>query len=462
MSAATVAPTAKGKRTRLPAIRLVKSSRFAVVASRWLFASLLTLLAGLLFLPWQQNVRGTGRVVAYAPLERQLVVKSAIKGRVVEWMPGIRENAFVEAGASIVRVEDVDPEYERRLQEKVSLAEAKINAAEEIRQTYREQVASYRELRTQLLQAADQLIEVADIELEVAAAGVEAAEADLVLKEANYARKKNLFEKGGLSSQYEFQIAEQEFRLAEAKRKQEKLRQEAAVRRLAEKKAERSAKERDADTKVQEAEAKLRKAESDRLVCESERITAESELNRYQRGRLVTAPRSGFIFKLLANQGGEIVKEGDPLLILVPDTKDRAVELTIDGNDVPWVVAEGSDPAKGSPVRLQFEGYPAVQFAPGWPEVSVGTFGGRVVIVDPTDDGTGQFRTVVLPDPNDVPWPDDRFLRQGVRVNGWILLNRVRLGYELWRRLNGFPPLPPEGTPMKYRDGSKAKPPLPK
>ncbi|MBL8825787.1 MAG: hypothetical protein JNM18_02290, partial [Planctomycetaceae bacterium] len=39
------------------------------------------------------------------------------------------------------------------------------------------------------------------------------------------------------------------------------------------------------------------------------------------------------------------------------------------------------------------------------------------------------------------PRPDDvrRELRQGVRVNGWIQLNQVTLGYELWRQLNGFP-----------------------
>ena len=34
-----------------------------------------------------------------------------------------------------------------------------------------------------------------------------------------------------------------------------------------------------------------------------------------------------------------------------------------------------------------------------------------------------------------------RFLRQGVRVNGWVLLGQVTLGYELWRIFNGFPPL---------------------
>ncbi len=46
-----------------------------------------------------------------------------------------------------------------------------------------------------------------------------------------------------------------------------------------------------------------------------------------------------------------------------------------------------------------------------------------------------------MPDPDDAPWPDERWLRQGVRTKGWVLLNEVKLYYELWRQLNGFPPV---------------------
>ena len=47
---------------------------------------------------------------------------------------------------------------------------------------------------------------------------------------------------------------------------------------------------------------------------------------------------------------------------------------------------------------------------------------------------------VIVPDPEDEPWPEPRYLRQGVRANGWVLLDTVSLGFELWRQLNGFPP----------------------
>jgi len=113
----------------------------------------------------------------------------------------------------------------------------------------------------------------------------------------------------------------------------------------------------------------------------------------------------------------------------------------------------------GSPVRLQFEGWPAVQIV-GWPSVAVGTFGGEVVFVDPTDNGKGKFRVVVAPLPDQKPrdgkmepvtWPSNRWLRQGVRVNGWVMLEQVPLWRELWRQLNGFPPVVVDGEPDKFK-----------
>lgn len=143
--------------------------------------------------------------------------------------------------------------------------------------------------------------------------------------------------------------------------------------------------------------------------------------------------------RLLVNPQSNIVKQGDALLVLVPDPDIKAVELWVDGNDAVLITP-------GRHARLQFEGWPALQFA-GWPEVAVGTFGGIVAFVDATDDGKGKFRLLIVPDKADLPWPSERFLRQGVRVNGWVLLNRVTMAYELWRQLNAFPPQMTMETP---------------
>jgi len=151
----------------------------------------------------------------------------------------------------------------------------------------------------------------------------------------------------------------------------------------------------------------------------------------------VTAPRAGRIVNITAGDNATLVRAGDTLAKLVPNNTALAVELYISGLDAALVES-------GARVRLEFEGWPAVQFG-GWPAVAVGTFGGIVSAVDPVASANGRFRVIVREDPED-PWPDRRYLRLGAKTHGWILLSEVRLGYELWRRLNSFPPLPPAGT----------------
>jgi multidrug efflux pump subunit AcrA (membrane-fusion protein) len=186
---------------------------------------------------------------------------------------------------------------------------------------------------------------------------------------------------------------------------------------------------------------------------------ASAELTRIdvrlsrQENQMIRAPREGIIQTVLSGQGeAATVKSGQRLAVLVPNTHLRSVELYIDGNDLPLI-------QEGRLVRLQFEGWPAVQFS-GWPNVAVGTFGGRVANIDPSDNGSGEFRLLVIPE-NMEEWPDQRYLRQGTRAIGWILLDQVSAGYEIWRKLNGFPPMlkkkPTEtqGTQGTQKESSK-------
>lgn len=178
---------------------------------------------------------------------------------------------------------------------------------------------------------------------------------------------------------------------------------------------------------------------------------AEVKLSR-QQNQVVTAPRDGTILRIYHGSGSVFVKEGDELAAFVPDSVKPAVEIFIDGNDLPLVYP-------GRHVRLQFEGWPAVQFA-GWPSVAIGTFGGVVQTVDSSATSNGKFRVIIIPEEAD-SWPDQKFLRQGARVYGWILLNSVRLGYEVWRQFNGFPAAldaPPENIKKiqkKYKEGKE-------
>ena len=169
---------------------------------------------------------------------------------------------------------------------------------------------------------------------------------------------------------------------------------------------------------------------TDQANAKAELARIEVRLSR-QATQSVKAPRDGTILRRIAGEGSVLVKVGSNLAVLVPETDSRAVELWISGNDIALMT-------EGQNVRLQFEGWPAIQFS-GWPSVAVGTFGGKVSVIDAADSDNGKFRILIVPNGIE-PWPSSRYLRQGIRAQGWVLLSQVRLGYELWRQFNGFPP----------------------
>ncbi len=117
--------------------------------------------------------------------------------------------------------------------------------------------------------------------------------------------------------------------------------------------------------------------------------------------------------------------------MVAPEQVERAVELLIDGRDVPLL-------RPGRPVRLEFEGWPAIQFS-GWPSVAYGFFDGRIRTIDPNANAQGLFRILVEPMPGKPAWPERRFVRLGGKVQGWVQGETVTVGYELWRQLNDFP-----------------------
>jgi multidrug efflux pump subunit AcrA (membrane-fusion protein) len=197
------------------------------------------------------------------------------------------------------------------------------------------------------------------------------------------------------------------------------------------------------------AELEYAKYLSEVSSAAAELARIETRLAR-QASQSIVAPRDGIIQRIFAPQGGVMVKAGQVLALVVPETASRAVELTVSGNDAPLL-------SVGRRVRLQFEGWPAVQFA-GWPSVAVGTFGGVVGVIDPGAGEDGTVRIIVFPEEGE-RWPDAMYLRQGVRVIGWVLLDTVKLGWEMWRQFNGFPPTLRNVTPRlgdvepKKKDG---------
>jgi multidrug resistance efflux pump len=208
--------------------------------------------------------------------------------------------------------------------------------------------------------------------------------------------------------------------------------------------------ENDASATIASLEASLQSAESTRAKASSdlEKIKLESANVTGRRNQAqIKSPASGRLINIARFGAGSMVKAGDILATIAPETKDRIVEMLVTDNDVRFI-------SVGRPVRLQFAGYPAVQFS-GAPGVSVGTYGGRVQFIDPVDDGSSRFRVLVkearfvLPGgKKDQPWPPANNLRPGAEAIGWIMLDTVPLGFELWRQFNNFPPRIPKGDPL--------------
>ncbi|MDO9423010.1 MAG: HlyD family efflux transporter periplasmic adaptor subunit [Methylobacter sp.] len=431
--------------THLSALAVARTPRLIGLLAKlgvWLF--LLTPLA-LLLTPWQQNITATGRVTAFSPIERQQTIQSPVSGRIVQWQA--KEGAKVKAGDVLLEIADVDPQLLDRLHQQREAAAAKLASKEEELRTYRLQIDNLMTTRDLQAATAQYRLDVARQRALSAGETIASARATLDAAVTQSQRLQRLLA-DGLVSQRDFELAERDGIVA---RRNLNSGQAALDGALAEQRAAEMEIGRiraDAQARVDSAEASANKIQSELEDSRSSLLKSEIDVSR-QQSQVVTAPRDGSVLRLLVNPQSNIVRQGEPLLILVPDPGIKAVELWVSGNDAALITSDRH-------VRLQFEGWPAVQFA-GWPEVAVGTFGGNVAFVDSTDDGQGKFRVLIVPNPNDIPWPSGRFLRQGVRVNGWILLNRVTMAYELWRQLNAFPPQMTQESPTNDLARQKLK-----
>ena len=382
----------------------------------------------LIFAPWVQNVSGIGTVVGTTPFERQQTIDTAVEGRVTKYY--VIEGTKVKAGDLIAEVADNDPLILERLKEERNLLGMRVDQAKS-RVTAQEVALHQIELsRRNALESARSRIKVAEDNIKAAQNSLISAEAVFTANKLNLDRVK-IGLASGLFSQRQYEQQVQANASSEADVDRAKASLQASINEKYARDADYQKIETDFQNSIATANATLAAGKSDVANSAAEMQRVEVRVSR-QQTQTVRAPRNGTVLRLLSQPGGELLKAGDSIASFVPETANLVVELYMDGNDVPLIHA-------GDPVRLQFEGWPAIQFT-GWPSVAVGTFGGKVMLVDSTDNGKGKFRILVEPDSNSEPWPSTRYLRQGVRTNGWVLLNQVSLGYELWRQFNGFPP----------------------
>jgi multidrug efflux pump subunit AcrA (membrane-fusion protein) len=446
----------RASHTQQAALAAAATPRSVRILARLFFLLFLATPFLLIFVPWQQTVNCRGMVVAFSPVERMQVLTARVSGQVRTWH--VVEGTRVKMNDPVVDIEDNDPELAQRLEAQREFLQGRLVAA-------RDEVAELTAAAQAQEGARDAAVKAAEANRDAANKAIQVSE-----QTAANARFAERFEKdrfemfddlftnpqfGGLESR----ISRDEARMRADRAQTDVDRANAEVQRSQAFLLTQESLVLQADatglSAIAVARSNLRKAEQNLFSIERELQDIANRIERFK-ARLVVAPCDGTVFRVSANvgQGGQYVKEGDELCTIVPDTNDRVVELYLDGLDAPLVRAF-EDQTGGMPhVRIQFEGWPAVQFS-GWPELAIGTFGGKVRQMDSAAMPNGKFRVLVEPEQRlqgDV-WPDAEFLRQGNQAIGWVFLNRVPLGYEIWRRLNGFPPVLAPGA--KDKDDEK-------
>jgi len=388
-----------------------------------------------LFLPWTQNVSGKGYVTTLTPDQRPQTIQSAIPGRIEKWF--VREGDFVSKGDTILFISEIKNEYQDpRLVERTNeQRDAKTNAATSYRDKVKAlegQMAALQNERSLKLQQAQNKILQARFK-------VTSDSVDLIAMRTNREVAKTQFDRTVLLQSEGLKST------ADVEEKRLKL-QETEAKLIGQQNKYASAQNNLLNVQLEvnrisaEYAEKLNKALSNKYTASSAQFDTEAQVSKLENAavnyelrnkmQFIVAPLDGYINKVLRSGIGETFKEGEQLVGIMPANYDLAVETFVDPIDLPLLHV-------GERIRVQFDGWPAIVFS-GWPDASFGTYGGSIVAVETFISPNGKFRVLIAPDLQAEKWPSNVRVGSGARTIA--LLNDVPIWYELWRKLNGFPP----------------------
>ncbi|MFM1874950.1 MAG: hypothetical protein RL266_687 [Bacteroidota bacterium] len=387
-----------------------------------------------MFVPWTQNIRAGGNVTTLKPDQRPQTIHSVIGGRIEKWF--VQEGDFVHKGDTILFISEVKDEYfDPNL---LGRTEQQLKAKELSVDSYMEKVKA-------LDNQVDALVQTAGLKLKQAKNKYKQAQLKVVADSMDYQAYRTNFEIAKTQfERFEGLYGKGLKSLTELENKRNSMRKAEAEMIAGENKLLTSRNELiNAEVELISIQAQYRddiaKAESEKYTAMSSMYDAEAVVTKLQNQYMnysvrtgmyhITAAQDGYITKAIQSGIGETVKEGTPIVSIMPAQYDLAVAMYVNPIDLPLL-------EKGAPVRIQFDGWPAIVFS-GWPNTSYGTYGGRVFAIDNFISDNGKYRVLVSPDPDDHPWPEA--LRVGAGTTNMLLLKDVPIWYELWRQINGFP-----------------------
>ncbi|MEJ7768331.1 MAG: HlyD family efflux transporter periplasmic adaptor subunit [Chitinophagaceae bacterium] len=396
---------------------------------------LLGICVSICFLPWTQNIRAKGKVTTLRQEHRPQQINTIIGGRVDRWY--VKEGDYVKKGDTILLLSEIkddylDPSLLKRTGEQITAKQSSVNFYKsKITATESQIVALENSLKAKLNQLRNKLLQN---QMKIASDSMEmiAADNDWKIATVQYTRQKSLYD-SGLVSLTQLESRNQLFQTSMAKKASAENKFLASLQ-------EKNILEIESGSIQQDYTEKVLKAEGDKYGSLSMMATGQGDVSKLQnqfasysiRNGMyqVISPQSGQIIKAGTSGIGEILKEGEMVVHIVPDNMDHAVELYVRPADLPLF-------AVGQNVRFLFDGFPAIVFS-GWPEASYGTFSGIVSAVESDVSDNGKFKVLIREDTSYRKWPKE--LKIGTGANGIALLKNVAIWYELWRNINSFPP----------------------
>lgn len=409
---------------------LPKANRMFAI---WLIVLLIMILI-MFFLPWTQNIQMKGKVTTLLPSQRPQDINSAIAGRIEKWY--VREGDLVQAGDTIVFLSEVkaeyfDPQLLERASNQIVAKQGSMDSYQQKANALDNQISALRLELSFKKQQLQNKIQQAEFKQQSQEAEVNQAKADADVAEFQYRRTDTLFQKGIKSlSDLEakrLKMQSTNAKLITTKNKLQESGNDLSIAQLA------------LQTIDNEYNNKIAKSQSDKFSTLSAQFEAEGKLNKLQNQYAnydrrndmyyVIAPQSGYITKTMKSGIGEIIKESDKIVTIVPYNRELAVAMYVRPMDLPLMNI-------GQEVRLVFDGWQAFIIS-GWAEFSIGTYSGEVVAIDNIPNDNSMYRILVKSNQPEVQFPE--LLRVGAGVQGIALLEDVPVWYELWRQLNGFP-----------------------
>ena len=402
---------------------------------KYWFFGILGLILVFMFLPWTQNIKSKGAVTSLQQDERPQELNSPIPGRISKWF--VKEGDQVLKGDTILLLTEIkndylDPNLINRTKEQLVSKKESVKFYKDKIVSYDAQLEALRNGRLLKIKQLENKLMQLNNKLVAEKAGLEAAINEYELSKNQFERQEKMF-KDGLVSQTKLQERNVKFQNTLSKKIASENKVAQIEQEILNNKIEQNSASQEYNEKISKVESERFQSLSQISVSEGEVSKLENTLSNYILRNdmyVLTAPQDGQIVQAKSAGIGEIIKEGERIVTIVPTNATYAVEMFVRPIDLPLVKI-------GQKVRFVFDGFPSIVFS-GWPESSYGTFGGVVVAVENSISKKGMFRVLVKEDVDDRKWPNQ--LRIGSGAQGITLLHDVPIWYELWRNVNGFPP----------------------